>query len=181
MSGIFPGRGSEVWRDWYTHEAVNATSGSTTTLSAPLGHIPVHIRSGAAILLHSQPGYTTNETLQSPYSLLVSLSSDGTASGSAYIDDGITLPTENNTVSNRTLTFSVSSGSLSIASQGEWQVAQKLDILTVLGVESQPVVISTNGTNLTSGFRYESGMQRLNVTALGLDLNAEGPTVIAWS
>lgn len=160
---------------------MNATSGGTTTLSAPLGHIPVHIRSGAAILLHSQPGYTTNETLQSPYSLLVSLSSDGSASGSAYIDDGITLPTGNITVSNRTLAFSVGDGHLSITSQGDWQVAQKMDILTVLGVQTQPIVVSIGGVNLTSGFTYDSGVQRLNVTEMGVDLNAEGPTVVAWS
>lgn len=146
-----------------------------------MGHIPVHIRSGAAILLHSQPGYTTNETLQSPYSLLVSLSSDGSAFGSAYIDDGITLPTGNITVSNRTLAFSVGDGRLSITSQGDWQVAQKLDILTVLGVQTQPIVVSIGGVNLTSGFTYDSGVQRLNVTEMGVDLNAEGPTVVAWS
>ncbi|EIM91809.1 uncharacterized protein STEHIDRAFT_151169 [Stereum hirsutum FP-91666 SS1] len=181
VDAVFPGRGTETWRDWYTHEAVNATSSGTTTLSAPLGYIPVHIRSGAAILLHSQPGYTTNETLQSPYSLLVTLSSDGSASGSAYIDDGITMPTENSTVSNRTLTFSVNGGSLSIASQGDWQVSQKLDILTVLGVASQPTVVNVGGTNVSSGLTYESGVQRLNVTGLGLDLNAEGPIVVSWS
>lgn len=159
---------------------MNATSGGTTTLSAPLGHIPVHIRSGAAILLHSKPGYTTTETLKSPYSLLVSISFDGSAFGTAYVDDGITLPTEDNIVSNRTLMFSVAGASLSISSQGNWKVEQKLEILTVLGVESQPDGVSVDGIKGTSGFTYESGLQRLNVTGLGLDLNAEGPTVVSW-
>lgn len=170
-----------TWRDWYTHEVLNATSGGATTLSAPLGHIPVHIRSGAAILLHSQPGYTTNETLQSPYTLLVSLSSDGSAFGSAYIDDGITLPTENVSVSNRTISFAVTHGSLTITSQGDWQVAQNLDTLIVLGVDSEPCGVTVGGVNLASQFTYESQIQRLNASSLGIDLNAEGPTVLAWS
>lgn len=71
---------------------------------------------------------------------------------------------------------------MSIATQGDWDIAQKLDILTVLGVSSQPVVVNVDGTNLTaSGFTYESGVQRLNVTGLGLDLNAEGPIIVSWS
>lgn len=180
-SGIFPGRGTVTWRDWYTHEVLNATSGGATTLSAPLGHIPVHIRSGAVILLHSQPGYTTNETLQSPYTLFVSLSSDGSAFGSTYIDDGTTLPTENVSVSNRTISFSVTDGTLTITSQGDWQVAQNLDTVTVLGVDGEPSAVSVGCMNLTSQSTYESGLQRLNVSSLGLDLNAEGPTVLAWN
>lgn len=70
---------------------------------------------------------------------------------------------------------------MSIASQGDWQVSQKLDILTVLGVTSQPAVVNVGGTNVSSGLTYESGVQRLNVTGLGLDLNAEGPIVVSWS
>ncbi|TFY77203.1 hypothetical protein EWM64_g6809 [Hericium alpestre] len=88
VDGIFPGRGQIIWRDWYTHEVVNATAGAPTTLAAPLGHIPVHVRDGAAILLHSQPGYTTNETRASPYALLVSLGVDGRAFGTPFRKPG---------------------------------------------------------------------------------------------
>lgn len=178
--GVFPGRGGVAWRDWYTHEVLNSTPGGNTTLSAPLSHINVHVRSGAAILLFSEPGYTTTETAQSPYSLLVSLTSDGHAFGNAYIDDGITLPTETAPVANRTVTFSVDGGRLDVASVGNWDVAQRLDILTVLGVLDPPMVVSVGGTRVTSGWSYESGVQRLNVTGMGVDLNL-GSTTITWS
>src|ERR1700733_4006377 len=81
--GIFPGRGNVVWRDWYTHDIVEYTSGVAMTLTAPLGHINVHVRDGSAILLHAVPAYTIEETQQGPFSLLVSLSADSQAFGTA--------------------------------------------------------------------------------------------------
>ena len=94
VAGVFPGRGNTIWRDWYTHKAVNVSStpGATVTLDAPLGHINVHIRDGSAILLHAKPGYTTTETREGPYELLVSLDKQGRAFGTAYVDDGESVP-----------------------------------------------------------------------------------------
>ncbi len=105
--GIFPGRGQVIWRDWYTQERVNASIGTNTTLDAPLGHINVHIRDGAALLLHSSPAYTVEETRQGPFSLLVSLSSAGEAFGTAFLDDGVSFPPGPST----TVTFNVRTAS----------------------------------------------------------------------
>ena len=49
---------------------VNAKVSANTTLDAPLGHIPVHMREGAALLLHSRPAYTIAETRDGAYALL---------------------------------------------------------------------------------------------------------------
>ncbi|KAK0200087.1 glycosyl hydrolases family 31-domain-containing protein [Desarmillaria ectypa] len=105
----------------YNHEVVNATSGGNTSFSVPLGHINVHVRDGVAILLHEEPAYTIEETRQGPYSPLVSLSSDSFASGSAYIDDGVTAPPTPNT----TLAFSVSESRLVIAPIGNFNASQR--------------------------------------------------------
>lgn len=165
LSGIFPGRGSVAWRDWYTHDVVNATSGTNTTLAAPLGHINVHIRDGAALLLHSKPAYTTTETRAGPYSLLISQSADGSASGSAYIDDGETLPP----TPSRTLEFHASKGSLKISTQGNFHVSQKLDTITILGM-SKPSNVIINGKSVKS-FEYLPAQQKLVISKLSIDLN----------
>ena len=68
------------------------SSGGNTTLDAPLSHINVHIGDNSALLLHQEPGYTTYETREGPYALLVSLNVAGTAFGTAYVDDGISFP-----------------------------------------------------------------------------------------
>ncbi|OJA08618.1 hypothetical protein AZE42_04838 [Rhizopogon vesiculosus] len=85
--GIFLGRGSVIWREWYTHAVVNAMSRGNITLDAPISHINVHTRDNSALLLHQEPGYTIYETREGPYVLLVSLNVAGTAFGTAYMDN----------------------------------------------------------------------------------------------
>ncbi|OJT04578.1 Alpha-glucosidase [Trametes pubescens] len=167
VDGFFPGHSRVIWRDWYTHEVVNATSGVQTTLDAPLGHINVHVRDGSAILLHAQPGYTTTETRASPYSLLVSQAADGYAFGTAYVDDGESVPP----TPSSTLTFTARTGSLHFSAHGNFAVVQKLDTVTVLGVGSKkPGAVKLNGKAL-SNWEFDEGLQRLVVKQLGLDLN----------
>ncbi|KAH9836846.1 glycosyl hydrolases family 31-domain-containing protein [Rhodofomes roseus] len=177
VDGIFPGRGQVIWRDWYTHEIVNATSGGNTTLDAPLGHIPVHIRDGSAILLYAAPAYTIEETRQGPYSLLVSVSPDGTAFGTAYVDDGLSVPPTPNT----TLTFVVGNGTLSIESNGDFSVNQTLRDITILGAaQTKPEFVTISG-QANATWVYKSDNQELIVSGLDLDLNRDSDNVIAWT
>ncbi|KZT00896.1 glycoside hydrolase family 31 protein [Laetiporus sulphureus 93-53] len=176
VDGIFPGRGQVVWRDWYTRSTVDANPGGNTTLDAPLGHINVHVRDGSAILLHSQPAYTIAETRQSPYELLVSLSPGGYAFGTAYFDDGDSVPPTPNT----TVTFSVTDGSLSIRSAGDYSIEQALESVTVLGVgATKPsTVIVQNAALEDASWEYDEAKQELVMSDLELDLN--GAIEISW-
>lgn len=167
-SGTFPGQGSVVWRDWYTHDAVKPSADGTASLSAPLNHINVHIRDHAALLLHSKPGYTTTETRKGPYSLLVSQDSRGAASGTAYIDDGESYPPG----PNRILTFQGDAHSVKISGNGTFHIDQVLDSVTVLGVSTKPQNVVFNGRQVsTSGWTYSAPQQKLVVQGLSGDLN----------
>ncbi|KIJ64020.1 glycoside hydrolase family 31 protein [Hydnomerulius pinastri MD-312] len=172
VDGIFPGGGSVVWRDWYTHAVVNATIGGNTTLDAPLGHINVHIRDNSALLLHQQPAYTIHETREGPYALLVSLTGAGTVFGIAYLDDGISPPP----TSNRTVTFLVVDGTLSIKSGGTYDVEQKLSTVTVLGAK-QPSSVVVNGEEV-HGWAYTASIEELVVSDLAISL--EEDSSISW-
>ncbi|KAG2343401.1 glycoside hydrolase family 31 protein [Suillus weaverae] len=172
VEGIFPGRGSVVWRDWYTHATVNATSGGNTTLDAPISHINVHIRDNSALLLHQEPGYTIYETREGPYSLLVSLNAAGTAFGTAYVDDGISFPPG----PSRSLTFEAAEGTLKIASKGEYAILQKLETITVLGVQ-MPTQVSFQGS-LVKGWTYKEATEELVVLNTSVDLN--GQATLVW-
>ncbi|RPD64745.1 hypothetical protein L227DRAFT_560555 [Lentinus tigrinus ALCF2SS1-6] len=169
VDGIFPGRGSVVWRDWYTHQVVNATAGANTTLDAPLGHINVHVRDGAAILLHAEPAYTTAETRAGPYALLVTQDASGYAFGTAYVDDGESVPPTPHT----TITFQAQKGQLAISSTGDYIVEQKLDTVTVLGVGAdKPGSVQVDGQDVDeSSWEFDAGLERLVVKGLGVDLN----------
>lgn len=91
VNGVFPGvDDGERWFDWYTLAEVDAQPQENKILSAPLEHINVHVR-GGSILALQQPKLTTGETRNTPYNLVVALDSDGKASGSLYLDDGVSL------------------------------------------------------------------------------------------
>jgi alpha-glucosidase len=143
-----------------------------TTLSAPLGNINVHIRDGAAILLHLQPAYTIEETRQGPYSLLVSQTAEGYAFGTAYIDDGVSYPPG----PNRTLVFQVQRGNVRIESHGSFEVRQKLREVVVLGT-TRPRKVSVGG-GVVVGWSFFDARKKL-VMEVELDLN-EVVTTLEW-
>ncbi|KAJ7200405.1 glycoside hydrolase family 31 protein [Mycena pura] len=175
VDGIFPGRGKTVWRDWYTHDVLDANVSANTTLAAPLGHIPVHVRDGAAILLHQTPAYTVEETRQGPFALLVTASANGHAFGSAYLDDGVSDPPGPST----TLTFQARTGSVTIGSRGAFGIPQRLAEVTVLGIAKKPTAVSVGGKTVkSSSFTYAGAQQKLVVTGLAVDLNKD--TTISW-
>jgi alpha-glucosidase len=157
-------------------------------LDAPLGHIPVLIRSGAALLLYSQPGYTTLESAAAPYALLVSLSSEGHAHGTSVVDDGETLVPDVDdvhvasggaTTQNRTLSFDAHDKSLEISGQGAFRVIQPLGVITILGVDKAPRRVRLDGTDIPSRkWDYDPAVQRLVVSGFSVDLN--GRSTVTW-
>ncbi|KAL0579089.1 hypothetical protein V5O48_002931 [Marasmius crinis-equi] len=167
VEGVFPGRGQVVWRDFFTHEVVNASSGNST-LQAPLGHINVHVRDGAAILMHANPAYTTEETRQGPFSLLVSLATSGEAFGSFYLDDGISDPPGANT----TLSFFASGNQLQIHSEGGFNIEQLLQEIAVVGVSERPAEVSIGNETVTS-WDYDEALDELKISNLTINLNAD--------
>ena len=80
----------EVYYDWYTLSAVNASAGENTTISAPLGHIPVYIR-GNHVIPTQEPALVTRDARKNPWGVIAALSLEGSASGSLYVDDGASL------------------------------------------------------------------------------------------
>jgi alpha-glucosidase len=160
------------------------SGGSTIHLDAPLGHIPVLVRSGAALLLHSRPGYTTHASAAAPYALLVTLGSEGHAYGTAIVDDGETLEPDDAHSSavatqSRTLTFKAFDKVLEIAGRGAFRVVQTLGVITVLGVNKAPRRVRLDGAKVPSRkWVYDSTVQRLVISGLSVDLN--GQSTVTW-
>lgn len=162
-----------IWRDWYTQEKVNAAIGTNTTLDAPLSHINVHIRDGAALLLHSTPAYTVEETRQGPFSLLVSLSSAGEAFGTAFLDDGVSFSPGPST----TITFTVRVNDLTIASKGNFKVGQRLEKVTILGAK-RPARVTLQGYEIST-WQFFSAQEKLVLSNANISL--ENSAKLTWS
>jgi alpha-glucosidase len=121
-----------------------------------------------------------------PYALLVSLSSDGHAYGTALIDDGETQVSNDDSDAHaeaathlRTLEFNVGNKQLKILGEGTFGVTQPLGVITVLGVDRRPRRVRLNGVDVP--FRkwvYASVVQRLVVSDISIDLNER--SAVTW-
>lgn len=162
VKGVFPGVGKgEVWYNWYTQVAVTARAGENVTIPAPLGHIPVYIR-GNSILPTQEPGYTTAESRNNPWGLLVALSKQGTATGQLYVDDGKSLE-QNGTL---WVEFAATGNKLYASTVGTYEDTNALANVTIMGVEGCEGKVSFNGKPLTSGVDYNETSKVLSVTGL---------------
>ena len=91
VDGVFPGSGrGTVYYDWYNQSAATAGPGEHKPRDAPRGHITGVVR-GGHILPLQQLAMTTRDARRTPWSLLVALGLEGTASGKLYLDDGETI------------------------------------------------------------------------------------------
>lgn len=174
VRGVFPGiKQGEVWYDWYSQTAVDAEPGVNTTIAAPLGHIPVFLRGGSVIPMQ-EPALTTRDARRTPWSLLTSLGSNGTAE--LYLDDGESLH-PNATLS---VMFHATKNTLRTMARGDWQEANTLSQVTVLGVSSEPGSVTFNGKSVpASSVQYNSTAKVLSVRDLH-SLTADGALSKNW-
>lgn len=176
VKGVFPGVGhGEVWYDWYSQTAVDARPGANTTISAPLGHIPVFVR-GGSILPMQEVALTTRDARKTPWSLLTSLSRNGTASGELYLDDGESVYPEDTLY----VDFLASNSTLRASARGTWKEANPLANVTVLGVAKEPSSVSLNGKKLSSdSVNYNATSQVLHIGGLQ-EQTADGAWAKDW-
>jgi len=175
VDGVFPGSGKgEIWYDWYNQSAITAGPGQNITIDAPLGHIPVYVR-GGSVLPIQEPGLTTRECRQNPWGLIVAASTEGTASGNLYVDDGESV-TPNATL---WVDFSMTGNSLYASARGEYVDSNPLANITIMGVSSAVSNLTLNGASLTSGWTYDSESKVLEIKGLN-NATASGAWASDW-
>ncbi|KAK1921126.1 glycosyl hydrolases family 31-domain-containing protein [Papiliotrema laurentii] len=166
VRGHFPSMGGTFWRDWYTHQFIQVDENDTAEISAPLDHLPLHVRSGSVLLVYNEPGYTIAQTKKSALGLVVCLDSEDRASGEFYIDDGTTSNGPHCLVE-----VEVVGREVSISVQGEYQPRNKITRITVLG--NRTTLIAVEGRE--DAVPVASGMAH---AALPVDLI--GDQVFNW-
>jgi len=75
--------------DYYTNYE-ETTRGSSKSLPAPLGTIPIHVR-GGVVIPTQEPASNTVQSRKNPFGLIIALDDSGRASGSLYWDGGDTI------------------------------------------------------------------------------------------
>ncbi|KAK2805001.1 hypothetical protein FQN51_001095 [Onygenales sp. PD_10] len=179
VDGIFPAvANGEIWYDWYTQTAVNATAGKNTTIDAPLGHIPVYVR-GGAVLPMQEPALTTRAARSTPWSLLVSLDGKSEAHGEVYIDDGESVEPD----STLSVKFNVKRNTLRAIPKGTYEEKNPLDNITILGahLDSGSCSASLNGREVPQKLlKYDERSKVLSISGLKEFTKGQGAWDAEW-
>lgn len=162
VRGTFPG--DQPWYDWYTYEKLSVAPGENKTISAPLTHIPVHIR-GGCIIASQKPGNTTKATRLNPWTLIVAVDNQQNAIGDVYLDDGISLVQ----TQTKNVDFTYRSGTLRTKVRGNFRDTNPLANVTIAGFAGRVtgIMITVNGkTANTKGVSVQQRGGTIMVTNL---------------
>ncbi|KAK9426617.1 putative alpha-glucosidase [Seiridium unicorne] len=147
VKGVFPGIAQGTrWYDWYNYSKVDVQPGENKTIDAPLVHIPVFLR-GGIIIASQKPGNTTKTTRMNPWSIIVALDNNNEASGSLYLDDGVSLVQD----TTKEIELSFSDSTLPVTVIGDYLDTNPLASITIAGWKGD--------RNLNSGTVYVQDLQ----------------------
>ena len=180
VTGYFP----KSW--WYSltdDGFIDASvAGQSVTFDTPISTTNVHVRGGSIIPMQ-QAGMTTKAVKESPMTLLVALDTNGAASGSLYLDDGV----QNELTVLTYIDYSLSDGILtSVRATGySYETPVQLEKVVVQGIDrvygtscssemtlendvGSSVVVMPSSTEVTVGEFYASltlTFENVNITS----------------
>lgn len=151
---------NDIFYDWNNGFSPVRGNGAATTLhNISYEQIPIHIRGGTILPLRVNSSNTTTELRKQGFHLLVAQGLDGTASGTLYIDDGLSLTQPSQTY----ISFSWDGQRLSMNGTYGYAAGVSISRISILGASSQPQTITYNGNALSS--QYNSSTRVVTILA----------------
>ncbi|KIM29882.1 glycoside hydrolase family 31 protein [Serendipita vermifera MAFF 305830] len=133
---------NDTFYDFKNYAVINGT-GSTVQLSnISYTDIPVYIRGGVVLPLRVQSANTTTALRKKNFELVIAPNRSGKASGSLYIDDGVSIQQQRT----REATYTYGDKTLKVNTKGSYDVgALKYQSVKILGVTTAPRQVTLNG------------------------------------
>lgn len=128
--------------DWYTHEQILGTGANHTFDNQDITTIPLLIRGGVILPLRIESANTTAQLRTKGFEILIPVGSDGTASGSLYLDDGVSLEQDSYTM----IVFEYDDGKLSVNGTFSKDYPIVVEKVTVLDSQERSVNCSLSLT-----------------------------------
>ena len=148
----------------------------------------MHIRSGAALLLHAEPAYTIEETRAGPYEVLVSLDKDGSAWGDGYVDDGILFPPGPSArlviTAGKNGKNGKTGGMVDVKKSEKFSIEQPVTRVTILGVSTKPGQVNVSvGGEKVAGSKVSFDVEKEEVVVElggGMGVSVESGVSVEW-
>lgn len=138
--------------DFLTYDTIEGKGSSVSLTNISYTAIPVHIKGGAVLPLRVESTYTTTDLRKKDFELVVAPARDGSASGSLYLDDGISIVQKKTP---REWAFGYHNNLLKVNSKGKYDVGKlKWARVKILGVTEKPKTVEVDGRRVKD-FAYD--------------------------
>jgi alpha-glucosidase len=154
--------------DFATLKPVEGTGQHVTLTDVNFTTIPLHIRGGVVLPLRAAGAMTTTELRATDFEFVVAPGTEGRASGTLYVDDGVSIVPEQAT----SVEMEFVEGKLCVHGSFGFEVGVKVARVVFLGVERAPSVVTvTDSLDDTGGeekgrkvpFEYDGACEVLRV------------------
>ncbi|KAK5105011.1 hypothetical protein LTS08_001284 [Lithohypha guttulata] len=151
----------DIFYDWNNGFTPVQGSGTTVTLyNVDFQTIPIHIKGGSVLPLRARSANTTTELRKQPFQIVIAPGTDGTASGSLYIDDGISL--EQAAISY--ISFSWDGSNFSMNGTYDYSTGVNISQIILLGQRSAPSGAITGDQYFPVAYNSTSQVASVNVS-----------------
>lgn len=163
VSAYFP---KDSFYDFQTL-APYAGQGSIVTLdNINFTSIPVHIRGGVVLPLREKGAMTTTELRKTDFEFVVAPGTDGSASGSLYIDDGISITPKTST----SVQMSFKNNHLTVSGKFGFPTSVKVARVRFLSVSRLPNSVKLNGKEVKKASIEHDGSREVLTVEIGVPL-----------
>ncbi|KAK0258364.1 hypothetical protein LTR35_018165 [Friedmanniomyces endolithicus] len=123
----------DIFYDFYTHETVRGHGEMVTLTNVAYTTIPLYYKGGSIVALRAKSANTTTELRKQDFSIVIAPSLNGTASGSLYLDDGVSIEQ----AATSCIDFSYdASGHFAMTGSFGYEAGVSITSITVLGTNS---------------------------------------------
>jgi alpha-glucosidase len=145
--------------DLATFAPVEGTGQNITLTNVNFTMIPLHIRGGAVLPIRTTGAMTTTELRTKDFEFVVAPDAKGTAAGSLYVDDGVSVVQEKST----SVEMQFSRGKLCVNGSFAYDVGVKVASVAFLGVENHPCAVTVYPGKGNVPFSYDGARKVLRV------------------
>ncbi|KAI3334243.1 glycoside hydrolase family 31 protein [Ustulina deusta] len=120
----------DTFYDWYTHARIEGAAKAVTVTGQGWADIPLFLRGGVVFPVRAEAALTTTALRTKPFEIIVAVGRDGTAAGSLYVDDGISIRQQGTS----DIAFAYAKGVLVVSGSFGYTKDLRLSRVTFLGL-----------------------------------------------
>ena len=150
---------NDLFYDYHTSLPIKGNGTTITLHDVGFDTIPLHIRAGTIIPQRVESANTTTELRKKNFEVLVAPALDGTAKGSLYLDDGVSLVQK----ATSDINFIYADRHFWMDGTFEYEAGVEVERVIVLGVAEKPVSVMGGDSELV--WTYDAETQTLTIQA----------------